>query len=386
MEDKEDTNSAQDTETGITDMTNNHLEVRKSGDITPERIEKILIRGTNWIGDVIMSLPAVSAVRRSFSRARISVLAKPWVADLYRSCPDVDDVIIFQSPGRHDGIGGKMRLTAELRGEEFDLAVLLQNAIEAALIAWHARIPLRAGYDSDCRGLLLTHAVHRTRAIRKVHQIDYYLEMVKALGCTVAGRDIRLVPDDDARSAADKILAGFGVHQRDTLIGIAPGASYGPAKMWFPDRFAAVADRLADDFSAKVVLFGSAGDRERTDRVQRHAKRDLINLAGETGLREAMALISRCDLFISNDSGLMHLAGALDVPLIAIFGSTNPVTTSPPGEKSRVIYKNVSCSPCLKKKCPTDFRCMDLIQADDVCDAARRLLEGQDAVETMVKG
>ena len=356
-------------------MTNNRLKLRKSGDIVPERIERILIRGTNWIGDVIMSLPAVSAVRSTFPHARISVLAKPWVADLYRSCPDVDDVIVFQSPGRHDGVGGKVRLARELRGEEFDLALLLQNAIEAALIAWHARIPLRVGYDSDCRGVFLTHAVHRTRAIRGVHQIDYYLAMVRTLGCTVAGRDIRLVPDADARTAADRTLAGHGVQGRDTLIGIAPGASYGPAKMWFPDRFAAVADRLADRFSARIVLFGSAGDRKRTDSVQRHAKRDLINLAGETGLNEAMALISRCGLFISNDSGLMHLAGALDVPLIAVFGSTNPVTTSPPGEQSRVLYKGVSCSPCLKKVCPTDFRCMDLIREDDVYDAARRLLE-----------
>ena len=367
-------------------MTNNRLKIRKSGDIVPERIEKILIRGTNWIGDVVMSLPAVSAVRHSFPRARICVLAKPWVADLYRSCPDVDDVIIFQSPGRHDGVGGKVRLARELRGEEFDLALLLQNAIEAALITWRARIPMRAGYDSDCRGLLLTHAVRRTRAIRRIHQIDYYLAMVRALGCSVAGREIRLAPDDAACAAADKILAGYGIDRRDTLIGIAPGASYGPAKMWFPDRFAAVADRMADDFSARVVLFGSAGDRERAKHVQRHAKRDLINLAGETGLNEAMALISRCGLFISNDSGLMHLAGALDVPLIAIFGSTNPVTTSPPGERSRILYKGVSCSPCLKKECPTDFRCMDLIQTDDVYDAAERLLEGQDSVETRLKG
>jgi hypothetical protein len=142
----------------------------------------------------------------------------PWVADLYRSCSDVDDVIIFQSPGRHDGVGGKVRLARELRSKRFDLAVLLQNAIGAALIAWRANIPMRAGHDSDCRGLSLTHAVQRTREIRTVHQIDYYLEMVRALGC-------------------------------------------------------AVADRLVDAFSAKIVLFGSAGDRERAECVQRHAKR-----------------------------------------------------------------------------------------------------------------
>ncbi len=356
-------------------MTNDLLKVRSSRDIVPEEIKTILIRGTNWIGDVIMSLPVVSSVRQTFPGARIAVLAKPWVADIYRACPDIDDVIVFQSPGVHDGIGGKIRLAGELREGKFDLALLLQNAIEAALIAWRARIPLRAGYNSDCRGLLLTHSVQRTKEIRRVHQIDYYLEMVKALGFETAGKGIHIVPGDDAWAAAKTILAEQGVQKGDILIGVAPGASYGPAKMWFPERFAAVADKLAEEFLAKVILFGSSGDRERTDLVQRHSAHTLINLAGETALREVIALIHRCDLFISNDSGLMHLAGALDVPLVAIFGSTNPTTTSPPGEGSRVIHKDIPCSPCLKKECPTDFRCMDLIQVDDVYDTARRLLK-----------
>jgi len=356
-------------------MTNALLKARISRDIVPEEIERILVRGTNWIGDVIMSLPAVSSARRTFPRARIAVLAKPWVAELYRACPDIDDVIVFQSPGTHDGIGGKIRLADQLRKERVDLALLLQNAIEAALIAWRARIPLRAGYNSDCRGFLLTHSVHRTRAIRRVHQIDYYLEMVRALGFPTAGRDIHIAPGNDALAAAEKILAGQGIHRGDTLIGIAPGASYGPAKMWFPERFAAVADRLADELSARIILFGSAGDRERTERVQRHSAHSLIDLAGETTLKEAIALIAGCNLFISNDSGLMHLAGALGVPLVAVFGSTNPATTSPPGERSSVIHKDVPCSPCLKKECPTDFACMDLIQVGDVYDAAKRLLK-----------
>ncbi len=356
-------------------MTKDMLKIRKSRDFFPERVNNILIRGTNWIGDVIMSLPAVSSVRRAFPHARIAVLAKPWVAELYRACPDVDDVIIFQSPGIHNGIGGKIRLAAQLRKERFDLALLLQNAIEAALIVWLARIPLRAGYNSDCRGFLLTHSVKRTRAIRTIHQIGYYLEMVESLGFGTSGRAINIVPGDEYSLPAKKILAEHNIKEEEILIGIAPGASYGPAKMWFPERFAAVADRLADEFSARIILFGSSGDRERTDLLQKNSKNPMINLAGETTLNEVIGLIQECDLFISNDSGLMHLAGALDIPLIAIFGSTNPVTTSPAGEKSIVVHKDVSCSPCLKKTCPTDFRCMDLIGVDDVCDAARILLK-----------
>ncbi|HOO91149.1 MAG TPA: lipopolysaccharide heptosyltransferase II [Syntrophales bacterium] len=351
------------------------LKVRKSRDFVPERIENILVRGTNWIGDVIMSLPAVSSVRRAFPQARIAVLAKPWVAEIYRICPDVDDVIVFQSPGIHDGIGGKIRLAKQLKKEKFDLAILLQNAIEAALIVWLARIPLRAGYNSDCRGFLLTHSVRRTQEVRTIHQIGYYIEMARSLGLGSSERVIHIAPDGDYSLPAKKILAGHDIKEKEILIGMAPGASYGPAKMWFPERFAAVADRLADEFSARIILFGSPGDRERTDLIQQYSKNPIINLAGETTLNEVIGLIRKCDLFISNDSGLMHLAGALDIPLIAIFGSTNPATTSPVGERSIVIHKDVPCSPCLKKTCPTDFRCMDLIGVDDVCDAARMLLK-----------
>ena len=351
------------------------MNVRGSKKIPFEDVKRVLIRGTNWIGDVIMSLPAISAVRETLPHARISVLAKPWVADIYRLSPDVDEVILFQSPGIHDGISGKIRLAGEIKKKNFDLALLLQNAIEAAIIAWWAQIPVRAGYNSDGRGLLLTHSVQRTQEIREIHQVGYYLEMVKALGFRGGKRNITLSINDDLRTRAEKLRKQYNVKDEGPLVGIAPGANYGPAKMWYPERFAAVADRLADEFSAEVMLFGSGKDRERTSLVEGHAHHNLINMAGETGLAEAVSLIAGCDLFISNDSGLMHLAGALDIPLVAIFGSTNPVATSPVGEKSIVVHRDVNCSPCLKKICPTDFRCMDLIGIDDVYNEARKLLK-----------
>lgn len=355
------------------------MKVRATRKLPFEKIENILIRGTNWIGDVVMTLPAVSAVRKTFSGAKITVLAKPWVAEIYRICPDVDDVIIFQSPGPHDGIAGKIRLARLLRSKRFDMAVLLQNAIEAAIIMLLAGIPIRAGYNSDGRGLLLTHSVRRTAKIRTVHQVYYYIEMLKSLGFRSHEGAVKIKVPDDYLSAAKNVLDKYGVKKGDTVVGIAPGAAYGPAKMWFSERFASVADRLSDDFSAKIILFGSAKDGEKTNDIVRHAKNDLIDIAGKTSLREVIALIAGCDLFISNDSGLMHLAGALDVPLVAIFGSTNPVTTSPVGEKSVIIYKNVSCGPCLKKVCPTDFKCMDMISAEEVYDTAKRILESKKA-------
>jgi heptosyltransferase-2 len=350
------------------------MTVRGSKKIPAAGVDKILVRGTNWIGDAVMTFPALASLRKTYPQARISLLAKPWVADLYRLSPAIDEVILFQSPGVHAGVRGKFRLASELRKRGFAMAILLQNAIEAAIIAWLARIPVRAGYNSDGRGFLLTHAVKRTDAIRKVHQVNYYREMVKALGCLDAGDAVRLVPGDDYRPLADSILAGYGIGGQHPLIGIAPGATYGPAKKWFPARFAAVADRLIDDLVAQVLLFGSAADRDSTGAVKRNAMHNLVNLAGKTGLREAIALIARCDLFISNDSGLMHVAAALGVPTVAVFGSTNPLTTSPVGEKTVIVRKEIECSPCLAKTCPTDFPCMDRITVDDVLGAAKGLL------------
>ena len=350
------------------------MKVRISTRTPFDRAINILIRGTNWIGDAVMTLPAVHAIRNTFPEARIAILAKPWVAEIFNLCPDVDEVIVFQSPGIHSGIAGKLRLAKELKARKFDVAILLQNAIEAAIITWLAAIPVRAGYNSDGRGLLLTHSVQRTEAVRRVHQIQYYLEMVKSLGCLSAEADVHLHPGNEYDNLSEKILSEHGIGREGLIVGLAPGAAYGPAKRWLPERFAAVSDRLIEDISAQVILFGSNEDRKSVDLVQQNANHRFINLAGKTNLKEAIAAISRCSLFISNDSGLMHIAGALNIPTVAIFGSTNPVTTSPVGDRSVVIYKGASCSPCLKDTCPTDFKCMEMISVEEVCETARGLL------------
>jgi heptosyltransferase II len=340
--------------------------------IPRDGIDKILIRGTNWIGDAILTLPAVASIRATYPQAHIAVLVKPWVADIYGLFSAVDEVIIYEN--KYDTSTGVFRLARMLKGKNFDAAILLQNAMEAAIIALAAGIPLRAGYDSDARGLLLTHRVYRTEEIRKVHQIDYYLEMVKALGCVAIDREMHLEAKINPLDAQD-ILRKFIPETKKTIIGIAPGATYGPAKRWFPDRFAAVADKLNEHFSSQGILLGGKADWEVAQEVQKMASTKLINLAGKTTLREAIYLISQCRLFISNDSGLMHIAGALNIPTIAIFGSTNPVTTAPAGNKSIIVCREVFCSPCLKETCPTDFRCMKQISVEDVFAAAQKLLQ-----------
>jgi heptosyltransferase II len=362
------------------EKTNNHLEmntpllrVRGNRKLPQQRMGNILIRGTNWIGDAVMTLPALDALRETFPKARMTILAKPWVADVYKLCPRVDEVMTFESPGRHDGIMGKIRLANDLREKRFDAVILFQNAIEAAIISSLARIPIRAGYNSDARGWLLTHSVRRTWDIKKIHQTRYYLEMVKAMGCKDTASDTCLEIAPAEKASAEAVLKKCELGN-GPLIGIAPGATYGAAKKWFPERFADVADRLVDEFSARILLFGSDADRENTGLVQQSARHTFMDMTGKTTLREAMALMARCHLFISNDSGLMHVAAALGVPTLAIFGSTNPITTGPIGKCSTIIRKDVPCSPCLKTTCPTDFRCMDRIGVDEVYETARRML------------
>jgi heptosyltransferase-2 len=345
-----------------------------------EGINKILIRGTNWIGDAIMTLPSVASIRATYPKAHIAMLVKPWVADIYKLFSDLDEIIIYEN--KFDNAAGVFRLAQKLKGEKFDLAILLQNAIEAAIIAVAARIPLRAGYDSDARGLLLTHRVRRTQEIKNVHQIDYYLEMVKVLGCVPVNREIHMETKINLLDARNVLRKFIPEETKKMIIGIAPGATYGPAKKWFPDRFAATADKLSEKFSAQVIIMGGKADGETAQEIRKLARAQLIYLAGKTTLREAIYLISQCSLFISNDSGLMHIAGALNIPTIAIFGSTNPVTTSPAGNKSIIVRQEVPCSPCLKKTCPTDFRCMKLISVEDVLPVAEKLIQNNQDRQT----
>jgi len=346
------------------------LQVNKK--LPQEGMNKILIRATNWIGDAILTIPAVESIRATYPQAHLAVLAKPRVAAIYRLFTGIDEMIIYEK--KYDHALGVLRLAQMLKKKHFDLTILLQNAIEAAIIASVAAIPRRAGYNSDGRGILLTHSVRRNREIYQLHQTDYYLEMVKALGCVAVNKEMHLETKIN-RHTAQKVRQKYLPGEQKEIVGMAPGATYGPAKRWFPARFATVADKISETLDCRIILLGGKGDEESAAEVCRNARTNLINLAGQTNLEEAVYLISQCRLFISNDSGLMHIAGALNIPTIAIFGSTNPTTTSPVGAQSVVIRREVSCSPCLKKTCPTDFRCMESISVEDVFEAALKFLK-----------
>jgi len=322
-----------------------------------------------------MTTPAVRAIRQRFPNTHISLLAKPWVVPVFESSEHIDQLLIYDDNGRHKGILGKFRLARDLKKYHFDAAILLQNAFEAALITFLADIPIRIGYDTDVRQLFLTHAVSCTNEIKKKHQTGYYLNIIRGIGIKEDNRELYLRLNQRDRFQSEKILLGQQLSLDDKIVGINPGATYGPAKQWPFDRYARLADKIQTFTKAHIIIFGGPNDRNLGKKISQKMQYRPIDLSGKTSLGEAMALIERCDLFITNDSGLMHVAAALDVPLIAVFGSTNSITTGPLSQNSRIVQVPLECSPCLRPECPKGhLNCMDQISVEMVFNVVKDML------------
>jgi len=340
-----------------------------------ERVERLLIRAVNWVGDAVMTTPAIGAVREHFPQAEITLLANPLVAQLFSPHQWIDRVITFDRNGSHQGLGGRFRLAAQLRKQAFDAAIILPNSFESALIPWLAGIPVRLGKASDGRGFMLTGRYRPDVPQPVCHEVEYYLDLVHHFGITGQARVplLTVTPAEEQHAAAR--LAEQGISAGDFVIGINPGAAYGSAKRWYPERFAEVAGRLAAAWNAKIVIFGGPGETDIADGIERYLAGPCCNLAGKTNLRELMASIRRCNFLVTNDSGPMHIAAAFGVPLVAIFGSTDHASTSPYSDRATIVRKEVECAPCKLRECPSDHRCMTAVSADDVVQAALKLRE-----------
>ena len=320
-----------------------------------------------------MSLPALRALRERFPRAKISILAKPWVADLYGREPFCDEMIPYTAAD----LKSKWAAGRALASRNFDCAVLLQNAFEAAAIAFAARIPERIGYARDGRSLLLTRAVPVPRPGEiPAHERFYYLELLRRAGIIHALPESPAIRLEGAAAAKESGLARFrSLGWDQPVIGVSPGAAYGSAKRWVPDRFAEAANSLAAESGAAVAVFGSQAERELCAWVAAAIAAPVRNFAGETTLAEFIELAAACRVYLTNDSGAMHIASALGVPTVAIFGATNHLTTGPTGPLARVVREPVECSPCLRRECPIDHRCMTRVEAATVAETARELLK-----------
>ena len=310
------------------------------------------------------------------------MLAKRAVAELFSAAPELSRVVVYDDKGPHAGLSGKWSLAGTLRRHDFDLAVLFQNAFEAAFLAWLAGIPQRYGYATDGRVFFLTTPVAVPSRSRGVHQVEYYWNLLKPLGLSGGASSPTLCVTADESRQVDVRLAGAEVGLSDIVIGINPGSTYGSAKRWLPERFAEVAQRLAErlgqDENAQVVvvILGARGEESLGKDIAARINRRSVVLSGATTIRELMAVVKRCRLLITNDTGPMHIAAACGVPVVAVFGPTDSHTTAPYGQERSIVREAVDCAPCLLRECPIDHRCMTRIPVDRVYEAAVQQLSG----------
>lgn len=337
---------------------------------------KILVRGTNWIGDSMMSIPAMRELRRIFPDSHITLHTRDLTAGLFENASFLDDIISYKSnTWRAVDVYDNVRFLNE---QEFELAVLFPNSFESALTVFLARIPARFGYNKDARGLMLTQPIAVPEWKNRRHEVFYYLHLISELEKWLLGRDTvsASAPDvsleiTDARkrqAAATLQSAGAGPPRKTVLLGV--GSTNSNAKRWPATRYTQLADRLIQQLGVSVVLIGSHGDKEAAAEVARLSSSTLINLVGKTSVAEAAAVMSVADLLISNDMGLAHIAPAVGTRSITIFGPTNVVTTGPFAASAAILRHDVPCSPCMLRECPIDHRCMTGISPDAVFDAA----------------
>jgi heptosyltransferase-2 len=347
-----------------------------------DNIRRVVVRAPNWVGDAVMSVPALRELRRVLPDARITLVARPGPSDIFLDADFVDDVSMYERAG----MASVWKQVRQWRRQRFDLAVLLQNAFEAALISSLARVPMRVGYNTERRGFLLTNSLPLPEWKDERHESFYYLNIVDELQrilCRTTSGEITKPRFDlnvslDRKQEARVLLHEYGLRIGAPLVLLCPGSINSRAKRWPAERYAALGDRLAGSGS-NVVLIGSPGELDVSQQVCKHAQRQPIVLTGKTTVAEATALISVADVLITNDTGPAHIGSALHTPTLVIFGPTNPLTTYPMSPNAEIFRRPPDCAPCMLRDCPIDHRCMTAITPDDVFERASALMARQKA-------
>jgi lipopolysaccharide heptosyltransferase II len=339
----------------------------ETDDLKPFRI---LIRGSNWLGDSIISIAAVRAIKAGRPDAHITVAAPAKIAPVWKLTPEVDEVIDLANRSLFGAVG-------LLRGRaRFDVAILFPNSLRTALEVWFAGVPRRVGYRGHHRRWFLNQIIPERSRLRPVeHQVLHYLQIAEELGSP--SRSVDALSPVPHQTSNLKLATGrvrpTGGHR--TSIALCPGAEYGPAKRWLPERFAEVAATVAAERSVQWILFGTSADAEIGATIEASIGAACLNRIGKTTLDELIVELRECALLLTNDTGTMHLATVLGVPVVAVFGSTEPRLTGPLGDGHRVIRHQVECSPCFLRECPIDFRCMKAVTVEEVVDAVLPILE-----------
>lgn len=331
-----------------------------------QNYQNIIIRMPNWLGDLVMATPVLANLRTKWPEAKITAMCQSNVAGLLKNDPHVNEIFSFTRPSgwiKRDQHRDVMRT---IRHGDYDLGVLLTNSFSSAWTFWRAGIPRRIGYVGHYRKLLLTDPVPYPAAIENQHLVLTYQQMLKPLGIDPSDYPPTLYVSSEEHKNAQELLKQQGIEFGDFLIGVNPGAAFGSAKCWLPDRFKAVTNHLLSHPKIKIIFFGDAAGASLVNEIcAGFPPERVVNFAGKTNLRQLIALIQMSQVFLTNDSGPMHIAAALGTPLVALFGSTSDVKTGP-YNIGKVIHKHAACSPCYQRTCPIDFRCMRSITADEV--------------------
>ena len=346
------------------------LFVRRTVEV--DKIKRVIVRGTNWVGDAVMTIPALRELRRVLPTAHLTLATRSSTAALFDEADFLDDLLIYDRAPRD--LSATLRQTREWRARKFDLALLFQNAFEAAMIGFGARVPVRIGYAAQGRRPLLTHPIALPKWRSERHEVFYYLNLITGLEQFLYGRSAAvqhepvfgLTVSDARRDKARALLSKAGAHVDWPLVVICPGSTNSRAKRWPADRFATLADKISRDLEADVALIGSRDELEVSERVASLMEKRPLMLTGRTDLAEAVAVLSLSDVLITNDTGPAHIAAALERPTLVIFGPTNPVTTRPFSNVAEIIRHAPDCAPCMLRDCPIDHRCMTAITPDEV--------------------
>lgn len=341
-----------------------------------EEPTNIIIRMPNWLGDLVMATPILQDVRNRWQHASITAMCQGNVGALITHDPHVNEVYSFKKPSGWIHHTQHHEIINTLRHGEYELGILLTNSFSSAWWFWRGEVKNRIGFTGNFRSLLLNKAVPFPKNKESQHLVHTYKALLEPLGIPISSTPPALYVSEKEREEAKSLLALEGYHsESQILIGINPGAAYGSAKCWLPDRFQAVTQRLLENPNIIIAYFGDFAGAPLVDDICKHFDSRVINLAGKTSLRELMALIQCCHVMLTNDSGPMHIASALKIPLVALFGSTSDVKTGPYGG-GIIIHKHVECSPCYKRVCPIDFKCMKQIEVDEVYKAVMSQVKG----------
>jgi len=341
-----------------------------------KRRYKILIVRTDRIGDVLLSTPSIKAVRDAYPNAHIAVMVRPYVEDVVDGNPYLDEVILYDKDDKHKGFFGNLSFIFELRKKDFDLAIILHPTVRSNLIPFLAGIPERVGYDKKW-GFLLTKRLKDTKHLGEKHEIDYNLEVLRSIGIVAKDRNLYMPIKTEYERVIDRFLALSDIGAKDVVVAVHPGASC-ISKRWSAYKFGRVADELMDKHNVKIVIIGGPSDVKTVKEVETGMLHRPIILSEEHSIGEVAALLKKCKLLISNDSGPVHIAVAVGTPVVSIFGRLDPGLSpqrwGPVGPKDIVIHKDVGCKECLAHNCKLSFKCLDAITVEEVLSAAEKLL------------